>query len=323
MKKYILLLLIIVLLPFQTLETKASSLGQEVIFKNNNLKIQVQDKLGFEKITREDMLEIEKIVVSNVNDLSGLEYAKNLSILEISNSEVNLFFINELNNLENLKLKDSIFKLNDISQAISLRNLNIENCQITDLFSLNSLVNLEKLSLKNNYIHSLMPILNLINLEVLDLEGNFLTDLYDILALNMNGSFSTTESSINISNNFLNSTTGSVTDYNIKLLENKGIKVKCGNQNVKQNISEVVIKEDDQFLTVSMSEYIHAKASQSHIFENKNQPELVYIKSEDDFYKYQDYKDFKSNLKYVYKTVGVLNKREKEVYIDCQPYDFN
>jgi len=325
LKKLFIVISILVLLVFQSVSARKEIKDETLVtFSDSHLEQQVKNNLGVSKVTEANILSLRTIEVFSVDSLNGLEFAKNIEEVEINDSKIDLSLLNHLPKLNKLIIKDSNINLYDISQAITLQTLTIENCGVSDLFGISGLTNLKNLSLKNNYIHSLLPIINLSSLETINLESNYLTDLYDLLTLNQLGAFSTTASSIDIRDNYLDTTTGSVIEYNLKLLESQGIQVKYSNQNKKQVVDEIIIKQKDSLYSLPLSKYIHAKASNTHIFEGKDEFDLKYIKSEDEFYEFLEYKESKEQMKDIlYKTIGFLKRKGKEKLISCNPYNFN
>ena len=114
-----------------------------------------------------------------IKDLTGLEFATNLSHLILDNNEIsNLSALEGLTNLTRLSLgSNNISDLLPLKGLTKLTHLSIGRNQITDLSPLQDLVNLELLSLTYNEISDLSPIKNLTTLMELDLEGNQLSEV--------------------------------------------------------------------------------------------------------------------------------------------------
>lgn len=96
-------------------------------FIDNNLEgmlIVILNKTDDTRITNKDMMTLKDIDLSNgnISDLSGLEYAKNVEVLNISNNN-----IENINQLENMKLLISIDisgnKIYDLSPLFKLKYL--------------------------------------------------------------------------------------------------------------------------------------------------------------------------------------------------------
>lgn len=114
-----------------------------------------------------------------IKDLTGLEFATNLTHLILDRNEIsNLSVLKGLTNLTRLSLGYN--KISDILPLQGLTNLThltIGRNLIKDLSPLKDLINLKLLSLIDNEISDLSHINNLTTLIELDLEGNQLSDV--------------------------------------------------------------------------------------------------------------------------------------------------
>ena len=164
------------------------------------------DKEEGEEITEEDMLKLQYLFTPNkvvVKDLTGLETATNLEILntggaygeetfvlnltpirELMKLErlVVVFYniqslepIHELTNIEILGLSNFTIPNNDISPIGNLTKIEwliISNSDIVDITVIKNLTNIAFLSLRDNRISDISPIFDLPKLETLLVEGN-------------------------------------------------------------------------------------------------------------------------------------------------------
>lgn len=138
----------------------------EIEFNDKNIKnilLHNYDIDSDNKITEYDMKNIEKIYLNglNIQDLSGLEYATNLTFLDLGNN--NLSDISLLSNLTNLT--ELYLNYNDIEDISPLNNLTclkilyLSNNKISDISTLENLTNLKSLDIADN---------NISNIEVLE-----------------------------------------------------------------------------------------------------------------------------------------------------------
>jgi hypothetical protein len=170
------------------------------------------------EITAAEMLSLTSLTsmhvhdyVHTITDLTGLEYAKNLSFLNLNyNLITDLTPLSGLTNLTSLHLYENqitnisplaeLTKLsrldlglnnaNDISalkELTKMISLNLHGNGITDISALAGMKNLTTLDLRSNLITALTPLTRLTHLQRVDLRLNFLnTDigspLMDLLA---------------------------------------------------------------------------------------------------------------------------------------------
>ncbi len=130
---------------------------------------------------------------SNIRDLTGLEFATGLTILDLGTERVGEGYVNSnhisdfsllsgMTNLERLDLGgNSISDLSVLSGALSsltrLELLYLDNNSISDLSPLSGLTGLTRLYLRNNSISDVSPLSSLINLAGLYLNNNSISDI--------------------------------------------------------------------------------------------------------------------------------------------------
>ncbi|MBL7146423.1 MAG: leucine-rich repeat domain-containing protein [Phycisphaerae bacterium] len=171
----------------------------------------MKKKLGISNPTPDDMLNLTKLNVNYVRNLSGLEHAKNvvnftvnnwtpemslnishissmisLKILCLTNCGIeDISVLSSLNKLEVLNLSSNNISgsLSFLSPLINLKSLGLSRNRITDISALSSLKNLESLMLRTNRISDIAPLASLENLTHLLLEYNDITDITPLASL--------------------------------------------------------------------------------------------------------------------------------------------
>ena len=171
-----------------------------------NLRVAVRQSLGLadgEDFSRQTMLDLALLDADGlqINDLTGLEYATDLSTAELNENEIiDISRLKDLTQLTTLDLSgnriSNISSLENLTQLITLTLenndigtilplagltgitvLNLRDNNITDISSLADFAGLTHLDLTNNQIRDVSPILGLKNLEVLRISGNPILDL--------------------------------------------------------------------------------------------------------------------------------------------------
>lgn len=116
----------------------------------------------------------------NITDLDGIQYLKNLNVLEIHSSV----------------LRD----IDLISNLTHLKELYLFDNKISDIDALEKLTSLEKICMGENDIYDIKPLENLKNLKYIELQGNKISDLSSLSKLtNLTG--------LVLSNNIINDIT--------------------------------------------------------------------------------------------------------------------
>ena len=147
--------------------------AQTVNIPDDNLRAIVENALGRTSgatITAADMeiFTIANLANRNIRNLTGLEYATNLRVLNLgavttpSGFRVNNNFISDISPLEGLN---------------NLEELNLEVNVISDISPLGGLNNLTKLFLGDNAISDISPLGGLNNLTQLGIESNSISDI--------------------------------------------------------------------------------------------------------------------------------------------------
>lgn len=169
----ILMIITIALCNVQAVDFNSTN---EVIFKDEVLRNIVYNKVDADKngkVTKDEILDLDwlyydgSLSSNKIKDLTGLEYAANLSSLSLVNNE-----IEDLTPISNCKKLNSIGLFNNkikdispLSNCEGLRDLWLENNNIEDINPLVSCINLYSINIQGNDIKSIKPILNMSNLE--------------------------------------------------------------------------------------------------------------------------------------------------------------
>lgn len=138
-------------------------------------------------VTSEDMLKLTMLDLYDygITDLTGLEYATNLTTLELDwNPGITDYSpLRTLKKLTELSIRGSgIADISWISELTALRDVDLEDNNIVDTTPLNTLTQLEDLSLYGNAIVA-PSIQNLNSLMYLDLGDNAITNITGLIGL--------------------------------------------------------------------------------------------------------------------------------------------
>ena len=157
---------------------------------DSNLRTAIEKALGKASgvtITTEDMKHLPQLIAPNasITDLTGLEGATNLTLLELGNNFISdLSPLKGLTNLVRLELhNNSISDISPLKGLTNLKYLLLDNNSISDLSPLKGLTNLVRLELHNNSISDISPLKGLTNLKYLLLDNNSISDLSPLKGL--------------------------------------------------------------------------------------------------------------------------------------------
>ena len=144
-------------------------------------------KASKDPITASEMTALSHLYAldSDIGELTGLEYAINLTTLQLYNNRVSdLTPLAGLTNLERLYLRhNSITDLTPLSGLTNLTTLYLYNNRVSDLTPLAGLTNLTELDLDRNGISDLTPLAGMANLTTLEIENNAVRDLSPLAGL--------------------------------------------------------------------------------------------------------------------------------------------
>ena len=135
-------------------------------------------------ITKDDMKKLRELAAfaEGLTDLTGLEYAVNLTGLAFYDSDISdLRPIAKLRHLEKLECWNNrrITDISPLANLTELTVLDLEGCRISDIAPLANLTRLTALKLRGNRIINVSPLENLNKLSVLELEGNPIMELIE------------------------------------------------------------------------------------------------------------------------------------------------
>ena len=196
-------------------EVSSSGDAEMVSIPDMNLRAVVEDSLGKasgETITRAEMASLTVLRASNKNisDLTGLEFATGLTVLELSGIPT-----------PTLDLSSSILDLSPLSNLTSLTELELVFNSIVDISPLSGLTNLSLLRLEENSISDVSALSGLTNLTSLILYRNRISDLSPLVA---NTGLSAGDQ-VDVRNNPLNATS---INTHIPALQGRGVNVIFG-----------------------------------------------------------------------------------------------
>lgn len=168
-------------------------LGKHVHIPDAKLHKAIRDELNSDNetsipdgkpITKEDMGKLRELAAftEGLTDLTGLEYAVNLTGLAFYDSDIsNLRPIAKLRHLEKLECWNNrrITDISPLANLAELTVLDLEGCRISDIAPLANLTRLTVLKLRGNRIIDVSPLENLSKLSVLELEGNPIMELIE------------------------------------------------------------------------------------------------------------------------------------------------
>ena len=168
-----------------------ASLGRgesPVYFSDIRLKEAVEEALGVVDPTASDMLGLVSLVVGYkyIEDLTGLEYAKNLEELVLNDNRIrSLGPLSGLSKLRRLDVSDNyvLSDIRGISGLVGLEELDLHRNNISDVSALGGLVGLRRLVLRDNALVDIGPLGGLGNLEELVLRVNGIRDISCLVGL--------------------------------------------------------------------------------------------------------------------------------------------
>ena len=182
-----------------TVEVSAAGVGQSVVFNavakaavnipDSNLRAVIEgalSKVTGDPITASEMVTLPYLEANEagISNLTGLEYATNLTELHLwRNSVSDISPLAGLTNLTGLYLGGS--SASDLSPLVELTNLEslfLDSNGIADLSPLAGLTKLTRLALSNNSVKDLRPLAGLTSLRWMRLAENDISDLLPLVA---------------------------------------------------------------------------------------------------------------------------------------------
>ncbi|MDM8554455.1 leucine-rich repeat domain-containing protein [Desulfococcaceae bacterium HSG7] len=152
-----------------------------VVFNDPNLKAAVEAKLGISDPTPTQMLALTnlKANVKGIVDLTGLEYADNLTALELSRNQISdISPLSTMTGLTRLWLEfNQISDISPLSEMTGLRYLSLHSNQISDISPLSERTWLMFLRLSSNQISDISVLSGMTEMKSLLLIGNQISDI--------------------------------------------------------------------------------------------------------------------------------------------------
>ena len=156
---------------------------------DENLEAKIRGKLDKPEgaLSCEDLESLREFdaTFASISDLEGLQYAVNLSVLELNDNDIDeLSPIKSLTNLTFLDLnRNAIRNLSPLENLTGLTSLRLVDNTISDITPLENLTGLVNLGLGGNDISDITPLENLTNLRTLSLSGNAIDDFTPLASL--------------------------------------------------------------------------------------------------------------------------------------------
>ena len=149
-----------------------------VHIQDANLRAVIEDSLSKASgapITPSEMASLTRLEApnSNISDLTGLEFATGLTVLDLGYEVVDNTIVNS----------NSISDITPLSGLTNLTRLSLSSNSISDIPSLSSLTNLTWLDLAYNSILDITPLSGLTRLAWLELSGNRISDITPLSGL--------------------------------------------------------------------------------------------------------------------------------------------
>ena len=185
-------------LSFTITAIKTSSL---VSVRDANLRAKIAETLGKPpgaQLTAGDMLALTRLEAPNANirDLTGLEQAYNLTVLNLGSESVSGQGWNNSNNISDFSPLFGLTQLTTLNLSFSslsnvsflsgmtqLRILYLGNNNLADISALSELTQLRALYLQSNGITDVSPLARLTQLTSLSLRGNSIVDVSGLAGL--------------------------------------------------------------------------------------------------------------------------------------------
>ena len=166
--------------------------AQIVEISDPNLKQAVRETLALSNeipLTQPEMLRLKTLDARDrqIADLTGLEYATNLTGITLPYNEISdLTPLAGLMRLEYLWLwGNSISDLSPLTNLTALTRMDLAGCQISDISPLANLTQLTYINLRGNYIEDISALTNLNQLTELRLNSNRIVDVSPLVNLTL------------------------------------------------------------------------------------------------------------------------------------------
>ena len=199
--RYLLIILGLCFVGYGECDAGAHKKGEGITIPDVNLRAVIEDSLDKargEAITAAEMATLTRLEAPNsrIRDLTGIEYATELTVLNLgyvlansgrvnSNSISDLSPLSGLIKLTELNLfRNTIGDLSPLSNLTELRVLDISgNSYISDLSPLSGLTRMKTLHLYTNDVSDLSPLTGMTDLRWLDVSSNLIWDISPLSGL--------------------------------------------------------------------------------------------------------------------------------------------
>ena len=156
---------------------------QPVSIPDPNLAAAIRKEIG-ETITTRTLFNLIEFSAGEITDLTGIEYASNLSVLGLSGSISDISPLSGLTQLRRLYLGgNNISDITPLSELKNLRNLYLGSNNISDISPLAELKELHWLKLQNNDISDISPLAKPTQIRWLWLSNNNISDVAPLVKL--------------------------------------------------------------------------------------------------------------------------------------------
>ncbi len=156
---------------------------QPVSIPDPNLAAAIRKEIG-EVITTRTLFNLIELSAGEITDLTGIEYASNLSVLGLSGSISDISPLSGLTQLRRLYLGgNNISDITPLSELKNLRNLHLGSNNISDISALAELKELYSLGLQNNDISDISPLAEPTQIRWLYLSNNNISDVAPLVKL--------------------------------------------------------------------------------------------------------------------------------------------
>ncbi len=199
--RYLLVILGVCLAIYGECDAGAHKKGGEITIPDVNLRAVIEDSLkkaSGEAITAAEMATLMRLEAPNshIRDLTGLEHATELTVLNLgdvfvngnrlnSNDITDLSPLSGLTRLTELHLhRNMIYDISPLSGLTELRLLDVSaNFYISDISPLSGMIKLRTLYLYTNEISDISPLSGLTDLRWLSLSNNLIWDISPLSSL--------------------------------------------------------------------------------------------------------------------------------------------
>ena len=164
--------------------------GAVVHIPDPNLRAAIAEALGKSSnapITVEEMERLGRFKAQSrdIRNLTGLQFATNLSSLDVANNQIfDISPLAGLIGLHELRINDN--PISDISFVQGLKNLTylkFDGIQVSDISPVSGLINLTYLKFDEAQVSDMSPVKDLINLTYLEFDGTLISDLSPVRGL--------------------------------------------------------------------------------------------------------------------------------------------